>query len=142
MCVETATTLITQQTNLIYTSQHADADSKDMRRKCICDISPTYENTSVELKLIDVSLMDKNLSCTATKLKLSDSVLLACGVFTGLSLTLKESFTIELEMSTREPPDIIWISVKGIKCNPEIIDVLKFILAFFFFFVCIFQCKD
>ena len=113
MCDETTTTVTTQQVDLIYSSMHVYAHSDDMRRKCTCDISPTYENTSVELKLINVNLMDKNLSCTSTRLKLADNVLLACGVFTDLSLTMEKPFTIELEMSTKEPPGNLWISAKG-----------------------------
>ena len=113
MCDEATTTVHTKQANFLYTSRHTHEDNKNMRRICTCDISPTNKNTSVELRLTDVQLMDQNNSCSTTRIKLSDNIILACGVFTGLSLMVYEAFTIELDISARQAPGSIWISTKG-----------------------------
>ena len=113
MCDESTTTVHTKQANFLYTSQHTHEDNKNMRRKCVCDILPTNNNTGIELSLTDVQLMGRNHSCSTTRIKLSDNIILACGVFTGLSLVMDEAFTIELDISATQAPGSIWISAKG-----------------------------
>lgn len=104
-------TLLTRQNRSRITYSHSDGMTEDSRKSCHCDVS-SLPVVNMTVNLVDVKLGSKDKNCTPARLKISNSLDLASGQLSNLSLKTAEPFTVELDVYFDNPPSI-WIEVEA-----------------------------
>ena len=103
------------EANIIY-SATLNREKQNARRKCSCAISSTSDHKT-NLNIVDVRLINDNNTCTPTKLQILDTIQLVCDesyrIVRGRTISSKGLLTVDLDIYTVDPPQMIWISVEG-----------------------------
>ena len=99
--------------SVIYT---ATSEPTDVKRDCHCNITSKRDRT-IRLNIVDVRLTNQNGTCSPTRLRIFDTIYIVCresnSFITGLTMWYDESLTIDLELFTSDPPQMVWASVSG-----------------------------
>ena len=99
--------------SVIYT---ATSEPTDVKRDCHCNITSERDHT-IRLNVVDVRLINQNGTCSPTQLRIFDTIYMVCressSFITGLTMWYDESLTIDLELFTSDPPQMVWVSFTG-----------------------------